>query len=65
MSCSNSASLLNRSSNRDSKPAPLKTIPPPTYGVDMDRLIGKPHPFGRVRHLREGLLIEPIGLLTL
>ncbi len=31
----------------------------------MDRLIGKPHLFGRVKHIREGLLIEPIGVMTL
>ena len=31
----------------------------------MAQLIGTPHLFGRVKHLRAGLLIEPIGLLTL
>ena len=41
------------------------TIASPTDGVNMDQLVGKPHLFGRVKHLREGLLIEPLGLLTL
>lgn len=40
-------------------------IPAPTSGVDMEKLIGTPHLFGRVKHLREGLLIEPLGSLTL
>ena len=31
----------------------------------MDRLIGRPHLFGRIKDLREGLLIEPIGVLTM
>ena len=44
---------------------PWKEIPPPSPGVDMDRLIGKPYLFGRVRTLREGVLIEPISTLTM
>ncbi len=31
----------------------------------MQSLIGTPHLFGRVKHLREGLMIEPMGSLTL
>ena len=31
----------------------------------MAKLIGRPHLFARVKHIREGLLIEPIGLMTL
>jgi hypothetical protein len=34
-------------------------------GVDMERLIGMPHLFGRFKHIREGFLIEPISILTL
>ncbi len=36
-----------------------------TDGVDMSLLIGKRHLFGRVKQLRKGLLVEPIGVLTL
>ena len=43
----------------------LSAIPAPSNGVDMERLIGKRHLFGRVKRLREGVLIEPIGHLTL
>jgi len=50
---------------QDNDTSRLKNIPAPTAGVDMNRLIGKPHLFGRVKHLREGLLVEPIGTLTL
>lgn len=53
------------SPTQDDGPTPLKRIPEPTFGVDMNRLIGKPHLFCRVRHLREGLLFEPIGVLAL
>ena len=34
-------------------------------GIDMTRLIGKPHLFGRFLDTREGFLIEPIGVMTL
>lgn len=40
-------------------------LPKPADGVNMDRLIGRPHLFGRVKHLRAGLLIEPLGTLIL
>ena len=43
----------------------MATIPAPTNGVDMDRLVGVPHLFGRVKQMREGVLIEPISVLTL
>lgn len=41
------------------------SFPPVTDGVEMDRLIGAPHLFARLRPLRDGLLVEPIGVLTL
>lgn len=44
---------------------PIALLPPATNGVDMSRLVGTPHLFGRVKRLRAGLLIEPIGTLTL
>jgi len=47
------------------KTSGLRDLPVPVSGVDMTRLIGKPHLFGRVKHIREGLLVEPIGVLTL
>lgn len=34
-------------------------------GIDMSRLIGTPHLFGRFLDTRDGFLIEPIGILTL
>lgn len=34
-------------------------------GVDMAKLIGRPHLFARMRPLREGFQIEPIGTLTM
>lgn len=36
-----------------------------TDGVAMDRLVGKPHLFGRLKPLRNGQLVQPIGILTL
>ncbi len=44
--------------------APMMTIPVATPGVNMERLIGRPHLFARMRPLRDGLLVEPIGVLT-
>ncbi len=43
----------------------LTSLPAVSSGVAMGALIGHPHLFGRVKHLREGLLIEPLGTLTL
>ena len=40
-------------------------IPSPSDGVDMERLIGVPHLFGKVKRTRNGVLIEPISTLTL
>ena len=37
----------------------------PRNGVDMHRLIGRPHLFGRMKQLRNGFMVEPIALLTL
>ncbi|WP_375382402.1 hypothetical protein [uncultured Sphingomonas sp.] len=34
-------------------------------GVDMAKLIGRPHLFGRVKPLRRGFMVEPIGNLVL
>ena len=34
-------------------------------GIDMSKLIGNPHLFGRVIETREGFLVDPIGTLTL
>lgn len=34
-------------------------------GIDMQRLIGTPHLFARLKELREGLMVEPIATLTL
>ena len=36
-----------------------------TPGVDMSRLVGTPHLFGRFIETRDGFLIEPISILTL
>lgn len=41
------------------------TIPELRPGVNMSKLIGMPHLFGRFVETREGFLIEPIGVLTL
>lgn len=34
-------------------------------GIDMSRLIGRPHLFGRYIDTRNGFLVDPIGILTL
>ena len=34
-------------------------------GIDMDRLVGTPHLFGRLKSLRNGYMVQPIGVLTL
>jgi hypothetical protein len=36
-----------------------------TDGVDMDRLVGRPHLFGRVKMLRKGFMVEPVAQMTL
>ncbi len=43
----------------------LSSMPAARFGIDMKKLIGQPHLFCRVRDLREGLLFEPIGNMTL
>ncbi len=48
-----------------SRTFPSAAIPAPTSGVDMGRLVGTPHLFGRMKPMRDGLLIEPISVLTL
>ena len=45
--------------------SPLQVIPASTDGVDMAKLVGVPHLFGRVKQLRNGLLIDPISTLTM
>ena len=45
--------------------APVARIPSPTDGVNMARLVGVPHLFGRMKQLRDGVLIEPISVLTM
>ena len=44
---------------------PSAVMPAATLGVDMEKLVGKPHLYGRVKHLRSGLLVEPLGTITL
>ena len=54
---------------------PAPTVPPTgrqTFsergirdGVDMAGLVGRPHLFGRVKQLRNGLMVEPISVLTM
>lgn len=44
---------------------PMILIPDATDGIDMERLVGKRQVFARVRRLRDGLLMEPIAMLTL
>lgn len=34
-------------------------------GINMEKLLGKPHIFARMKDLRDGFLIEPIGTMTL
>ena len=50
----------------------LSGLPPVSYeaptlrdGIDMSRLIGRPHLFGRMRQLRDGFMVEPIAVLTM
>src|ERR1700712_4118396 len=46
-------------------PLALESLPPVRDGIDMGSLIGVPHLFGRLRPLRDGMLVEPMGLITL
>lgn len=52
--------------SRDRRPRPRR-VPSRavTQGVDMGRLIGRPHLFGRMKDLRDGFLVEPIATLTM
>lgn len=43
----------------------LPELPAVADGVDMDRLIGKPHLFGKMKPLRNGTFVQPLGVLTL
>lgn len=46
-------------------PAFTHHLPEATDGVDMERLIGKPHLFSKVKALRNGTLIQPLAVMTL
>jgi len=53
------------SSNGKAVSGTLQQIPATTDGVDMSRLVGTPHLFGRLKPLRKGHLVQPIGVLIL
>lgn len=52
-------------SNKDVDVRESMIIPAVADGVDMPRLVGKPHLFGKMKSLRNGVLIQPMGTLTL
>lgn len=54
--------LLAARSTEVVRPTAMKEV---RDGVDMARLVGRPHLFGRVKALRNGCMIEPIAVLTL
>lgn len=54
--------LLIDTTDNDLLPAPKPVL---TRSIDMDRLIGVPHLFGRLFDTREGFHVVPIGLMTL
>ncbi len=43
----------------------MQAFPEPTDGIDMARLVGTPHLFGRLKALRRGALMQPLGVVTL
>lgn len=45
----------------------IETAPTPPIrdGVDMAKLIGRPHLFGRIKLLRHGFMVEPVANLVL
>jgi len=49
----------------DLTPAKASSLPVIRNGVDMQRLIGRPHLFGKVKQLRNGFMVEPIANLVL
>ncbi len=51
--------------NTRTLPEILQEIPAVIDGVDMERLVGYPHLFGKIKALRNGMMIQPLGLLTL
>ena len=55
----------DRSLAPSTEPRRSNTIVEVRDGIDMTKLVGRPHLFGRVKPLRNGVMIEPIGLLTL
>ncbi len=52
-------------SGSSSAPLPVEELAGATDGIDMERVIGKPHLFGRMKALRNGFLVQPIGVMTL
>ncbi len=50
---------------RPTSAMPTEAIPSVRSGIDMRRLIGRPHLFARFKDLREGFMLEPIGTMTL
>ena len=58
------ASATPSSSDTD-KGSPFASLPAITAGVDMSKLLGTPHLFCRMKELRNGVLIEPLGQMTL
>jgi hypothetical protein len=56
---------LNNILHLDHAPNELEGMMRVKPGVDMKRLVGTPHLFGRFKHIREGFLVEPISTLTL
>ena len=51
--------------NGDAVAGCMRQLPAATDGVNMDRLVGHPHLFAKMKSLRNGHLIQPIGVLTL
>lgn len=43
----------------------LHEFPAVADGVDMSRLVGRPHLFARMKPLRNGTFVQPIGVMTL
>ena len=40
-------------------------LPPIRDGIDMAKVVGRPHLFGRIKTLRHGLMIEPVANIVL
>lgn len=48
-----------------SQPPPRLGLASVRDGIDMAKLIGKPHLFARLKDLRNGFMVEPMGTMTL